>query len=168
MILEYILLTLLILNLFLLFYQDVKNREVSWILFPIALVLSGIISVFKITFFEMIIFWGLNLIILGVLFLCLIGYVYFKFGKNANLWDYFGLGDVLFFVVLSINFSSFNFVLMLIFSLLFSLMLSILLLLKKKTVPLAGLQALFLIGVIIVQKIFDLNSFNENWIYLWL
>ncbi len=169
MILEYILISLLIISLFVLFYQDVKSREVSWILFPATFVLSGLVSSYNTAFIELVITWVLNLLILGSLFLCLLLYVNVRFGRTkANFWSYFGLGDVLFFIVLSVSFSAFNFVLMIISSLLFSLVLSILIPSKKKTVPLAGFQALFLIVVIFLLRIFDFNPFNENWIYLWL
>lgn len=169
MITEYILLSLLILCLFVLFVQDVKSREVSWILFPVTFVLSGFVSMYYTTFIELAISWGLNLIILGCLFLCLVLYMFVRFRKeNFNVWNYFGLGDVLFLIVLSINFSPFNFVLVIIFSLVFSLLMTVLTRSKRKTVPLAGYQALFLIILVFVQKAFDINPFNENWIYLWM
>ncbi|PCH68434.1 MAG: hypothetical protein COC06_09555 [Bacteroidales bacterium] len=166
---KYFLLALLVINLTVIFYQDVKDREVNWVLFPTALVLCGVYSLFVISYPELLLNWALNVLILFSLLVCLVLYIFVRFGRaNTNLLTYLGLGDVLFFCVLSICFSPFNFILFVIASLLFSLIISLLMPLKKKTVPLAGLQSFSLILFLFFQIIFDSNPFNENWIFLWI
>ena len=166
---KYLLMALLVINLTVIFYQDIKYREVSWVLFPSALVLCGVYSLFVISYSELLMNWALNVLILLSLLICLALYVFARFGRtNANLLTYLGLGDVLLFFILSICFSPFNFILFVIASLLFSLTISLLIPLKKKTVPLAGLQSLCLILFLLYQSIFDINPFNENWIFLWM
>lgn len=136
-----------------LFYQDIKERKVSvWVLIS-GFVVGGInhfslqdSSVFFITI-------AINLLFICVIFGVLWGYA--KFKMKQALFDVFGLGDLLFFVLLAISLPTISFLLLFVFSLIFSL--SIFLLLKKrfteKTVPLAGLQSLFLGLIIIINKL---------------
>lgn len=72
----------------------------------------------------------------------------------------FGLGDFLFFIILAIGFPTATFLVLFSFSLLFSMLLFFLLKhqLKHKTVPLAGLQALFICLVFIANWFFNFSN----------
>lgn len=69
-----------------------------------------------------------------------------------------GLGDLFFFLILATSFPTISFLVILSLSFIFSLLFFITLkpILKKKTVPLAGLQALFLMLILITNVIFKI------------
>jgi len=166
---DLILLIILLLLLSVIAYQDVKERQVSWILFPLAAVLSVINSQYIISLNELVLHFFVNVLVVGVLVICLIGYIYLRFkDSGTRLWNYLGLGDVLFFLVIACSFSSINFILFTILSLILVILASLFQSSKMRTVPLAGYQALCLILFLIIQRIFSLNSFNDYWIYQWI
>ncbi len=90
------------------------------------------------------------LVLMGILFL------YSKLKLKQALNTALGLGDILFFVVIAISFPVATFLVLFFYSLLFSLVLFLFLKPKllKKSVPLAGLQALFFLLV-----------FSFNWMF---
>lgn len=87
---------------------------------------------------------GINSAFLGILMVFLWGYTHYKIKKP--LFTAIGIGDFLFFLMLAISFPSLTFFVLFASSLFFSLLLFLVLkpTLHDKTVPLAGLQALFL------------------------
>ncbi len=89
-------------------------------------------------------------VLMGILFL------YSKFKLKQTLSTALGLGDVLFFTVIAISFPVATFIIVFTCSLIFSLILYLLLkpTLSKKSVPLAGLQALFFLLI-----------FSFNWMF---
>mgnify|MGYP000412748801 CR=1 FL=1 len=146
---------LLILLLGILFYQDIKERKVSiWILIT-GILIGGCIHYLWQQPIVFLLNIGINIsfivVILGVLW----GYAKFKLKKK--IFDVFGEGDLLFFVLLAVSLPILSFLMVFVFSLIFSLV--IFLLLKKrfteKTVPLAGLQSLFLGLVLIANRLFS-------------
>jgi hypothetical protein len=64
------------------------------------------------------------------------------------------MGDLFFFILLAVSLPILSFLILFVFSLIFSLLIFILLknTFKEKTVPLAGLQSLFLSLVLIANK----------------
>lgn len=166
---QFILLSSLLILLSIIVYQDVKDRAVSWILFPLAAVLIVAYYHYLFSLIDLVLHFLINLLVVGILLVCLTGYVYLRFkDKGTNLWNHFGLGDVLFFLVLACSFSPFNFIFFTILSLIFAILVSLFQSSKMKTVPLAGYQALCLMLLLIVQRIFSLNPFNDYWIYQWI
>ncbi len=166
---DYILLSSISCILIMIFFQDIMQREVYWFLFPIAFILCGIYSFQLVPFNDLFLHFGINILVIGILLVTLLAYLHFRFrGGKIVLWNYLGLGDVLFFGVLSVCFSPLNFVLFTITSLLFALLISMFFLKRNATVPLAGLQALCLLATFIVQQITSFNPFNEYWIYQWI
>ncbi|MGY0407587.1 MAG: hypothetical protein ACWIPJ_04430 [Polaribacter sp.] len=143
---------LFILLLGILFYQDIKERKVSvWIL------VSGILVGGMLHFMEQqsIVFLsniGINIsfvvLIFGILWL------YAKLKLKKKIFNVFGEGDLLFFLLLAVSFPIVSFLMVFVFSLIFSLIIFILLKnrFKEKTVPLAGLQSLFLGLFLIANK----------------
>lgn len=142
---------LFLLILGLLFYQDIKERKVSlWILIS-GVIVGGIIHFMKQDTTVFLTSVCVNLLFISLIFGVL--WVYAKFKMKQALFNVFGLGDLIFFVLLGGSLPVVSFLLLFVFSLIFSL--SIFLLLRKqfikKTIPLAGLQSLFL-GLIIISN----------------
>jgi hypothetical protein len=132
---------LLMLSLVTIFYQDVKERQVYWFLFPLIAICSALLF-FTNTLSELFLTAViLNTIFIVLLLMIVFMYSKFKLKKNHTI----GLGDVLFFVVAAFAFSTISFIVVFISSLIFSLVLHTLLNQDKKsiTVPLAGYMSLF-------------------------
>ncbi|NHN27998.1 hypothetical protein FIA58_020150 [Flavobacterium jejuense] len=74
--------------------------------------------------------------------------------------NYFGLGDLLFYIAITPLFLLYNYVLFFITSLLFSIVMQFVLLkwIKKDSVPLAGLSALLLLFVIAKDVVFSVQK----------
>ena len=143
---------LFLLTLGVLFYQDITERKVSiWILI-IGIFLGGLIHYWhqpQIVFFSNI---GVNSIFIALIFGTL--WVYAKLKLKKRIFEVFGMGDLFFFILLAVSLPILSFLILFVFSLIFSLLIFILLknTFKEKTVPLAGLQSLFLSLVLIVNK----------------
>mgnify|MGYP000170956549 CR=1 FL=1 len=81
---------------------------------------------------------------------------------KKRIFEVFGQGDLLFFILLGVSLPILSFLMVFVFSLIFSLVVFILLKgrFTKQTVPLAGLQSLFLALTIIANKLFaSINLF---------
>ncbi len=148
-----------LLGLGVLVYQDFKERKVTVLLFILLIIFGGYLH-YATQFTTMFLFsLMLNFSILLLLILILLGYV--KFVMNKKLNDAIGLGDFLFFGVLAVSFPTVSFLLLFCGSLIFSLVLFTILKpkMKSKTVPLAGLQALFIfltMGINLLLNVVDL------------
>lgn len=153
---------LLIGFLLFIFYQDFKEQQVYWVLFPIVGLLFGFINYMMVGKINFFIATALNLLLVfNVLFVL---FLYSKFKLKMNFINgSFGLGDVLFFIAICFSFPTINFIILFVFSILFSL--TLFLSLKTRynfnTVPLAGFMSLFFAIVLIVNI-----SFNSPSLYL--
>ncbi len=134
---------ILIASLLYIFFQDFKDREVYWFLFPIVGILTGVLhfnevlkEVFLLTLIYNVFF---------VLFIFILTFFYIKLKLKEKFSHVFGYGDLLFFIAITFSFSSFSFIVLFVMSLIFSL--SLHLILKNKasqsSVPLAGHMSLF-------------------------
>ena len=144
---------LFILILGTLFYQDIKERKVSlWILIS-GVIIGGTIHLLQQDTMVFLSTVGFNLLFISVIFGIL--WMYAKFKMKQAIFNVFGWGDLVFFILLAVSLTIASFLIIFVFSLIFSL--SIFLLLKprftEKTVPLAGLQSLFLGLVIIMNRL---------------
>lgn len=143
---------LFIVTLGFLFYQDMKERKVSvWILI-VGIFLGVLIHFSKqptIVFLSNV---GINCAIVSLIFGVL--WLYAKLKLKKRIFEVFGLGDLLFFLLLAMSLPILSFLILFVFSLIFSLVVFIILKSKWKepTVPLAGLQSLFLSLVFIANK----------------
>ncbi len=130
--------------LFSIVYQDFKERKVSAYLFFILIILGGYMHFTK----QYITSYLFNLIVNTslILLLTIVLAIYSSFVLKVKLQEAIGLGDILFFFILAVSFPTATFLVILSSSLIFSFLLFTFLKssLKNKTVPLAGLQALFL------------------------
>ena len=142
--------------LILIFLQDIKERKVYIWLLIVAIILNGVLY-YQNTIHQLFLLnISINLILIFLLIFIL--FLYTKFKMKINLSLALGLGDVLFFFVFAVGFPIETFLLLFISSLIFSLILFILIKseLKNKTVPLAGLQALFLVLILFINLAFNI------------
>ena len=143
-----ILKTLSLFGLLGIIYQDFKERQVYlWLFVSVGIILT-------ITFFQNTspILYSINIsiniliisIVVSVLFL------YTKYILKKSFRDSIGLGDLVFFMCMAISFPTVAFIVLFTFSLFFASLLYAMLKpnLKQSSVPLAGLQALFLFLII--------------------
>ncbi|GAA3647369.1 hypothetical protein [Flavivirga jejuensis] len=132
---------ILILTLLFILYQDIKERQVYWFLFPVVALCIGALHYFK-TIPELF-FMSSFINILFVSCLLLIVFLYIKFKLKIKFSAAFGLGDVLLFFSLAFSFASVSFIILLSSALFFSLVLHLILNKKHETVPLAGYMSMF-------------------------
>lgn len=127
----------------LIFFQDYKERQVYWFLFPLVGLCSGVLF-YQNTLPELfLVSIGLNA--LFIVFLFLIVALYSSLILKIKISEAFGLGDAFLFASLIFSFSTLSFLVIFVFALLFSLIIH--LILKKyskfKSVPLAGYLSVF-------------------------
>ena len=143
-----------IIMLIALFVQDIKDREVSLYLLILGILIGGSLHYIKSPTEVFLVSILMNFVFVSFIFGILILYVNFKM-KQA-IFSVFGKGDLLFFILMALSLPSLAFVVVFVFSLFFSLIVFSIFKskLNMKTVPLAGLQSLFLGLSIIVNLIF--------------
>lgn len=140
-------------------FQDLKERMVHWILFPVLGILLGWTH-FRNT--DGNFFWfslGFNLVIVTALITIL--WLYTKLIRRKGFLNTsFGLGDILFLYAFALGFPPLSFIVLLAASICFSLLAFVILnyFNKEETVPLAGLMGIFL-GVILILNLFT-SSFS--------
>ncbi|WP_046744115.1 hypothetical protein [Kordia zhangzhouensis] len=142
---------ILLLSLFGILFQDIKERNVYWFLFPIVACAAGYLY-FSNTFSAL--FWQTVMVNFGVVVLILLVLqIYAKLRLKTNLQNVFGLGDALLFFALCVSFPIASFIIFFVFSLLFSLMIHFVFKNKTQlqTVPLAGYMSLFFIGIYLMN-----------------
>lgn len=129
-------------------YQDMRDREVSWLLFPLLGISLGLTFGLQVGLTVFLYTILLNLVLVTVMVALLWAITKFIF-KKTFLDVSFGLGDLLLLYVFALGFPTMTFVYLLVGSLLFSLLAFLLmkLILQSQTVPLAGLMGLFLIAM---------------------
>lgn len=145
--------------------QDVRDRAVSVVVFPLLLGCLGWIAFTSQPWQEVMANWGVNILFLA--FQLVLLYLYFLVTRRriiAVVGTAMGLGDLLFWLVAAVLFSLPAFILYFLGSLVFSLLLHSLLSLTFKekyrtTVPLAGFQALVLLVLLGVQQMYPYLDF---------
>lgn len=145
--------------LLIVFLQDVKYRHIHILLPLIILVISFYIFKKNIDVNYLIILQNILFVFLTLLLLVM--YMSLKNKSFLNPFkNYFGLGDLFFFVSITPLFVTYNYVLFFIFSMLFSVVIHLIFskLMTIKTVPLAGFSALFLIFILLKDLLFDFKS----------
>ncbi|MFD2581596.1 hypothetical protein ACFSR6_03780 [Pedobacter vanadiisoli] len=128
-------------------YQDFKYRGIYWWMFPVLFLLMAAATVRVLGFTATISQAVKNGLFLALQFLVLTGYISIKQKKLTNIFDgFFGLGDLLFLVVLCFGFSFLNYVLFHLLSLTLIILFTAIFGQQSKThgkkIPLAGYQAL--------------------------
>lgn len=128
-------------------YQDFKYRGIYWWMFPVLFLLMATATVQVLGFTETIAQAGKSVLFLVLQFVVLTGYISIKQKKLTNIFDgFFGLGDLLFLVVLCVGFSFLNYVLFYLLSLMLIILFTAIFGYQStahgKKIPLAGYQAL--------------------------
>ena len=139
--------------LFIIFLEDLLQREVHWFLFP-ALLLSFLVQFWsELVLEEMLLSFALLLVLLFGLSLYLLA----KTGSLKNpLQGYFSLGDVLFLLALIPVFKLHAYLMFFIVGTLFTLLVYGIssTWMKDKTIPYAGYMAVFSIPVLLYREQF--------------
>ncbi len=158
--------------LFAIAYQDLKTRSVSWYLFPLLALSGGALTFSELRSPGLLLYYiAINCGFLVLQYLLLKLWLFLRNGRNTTVIDHsIGKGDLLFLLATCCFFSPVNFILFYMLSLLFSLLLYIFI--RRwhffsgdfKTVPLAGLQAGFLILVLPLYDILKHPLTDDIWI----
>lgn len=160
-----VLLILVILSLLPISYQDFRFRAVSWYLFPISFLLIVIRNLHQVTAELLLENLGLNMLFILIQVSTLLAYFAIKkISVKQFLNQYMGIGDLLFFVLMSVAIPFPALPVFMVFSLVLSLFLGITSF-KNKTIPLAGIQAFLLAGILVLDETRILeNAFS---FYVW-
>lgn len=134
---------ILIISFVIVFWQDVKSREVYWFLFPIIGICSGLLYFFNTMPELFLIAFFMNLFFVSILLLVI--HLYSRYKLKSSFRASIGSGDIFLFFALSVSFSSVSFITCFILSLCFALVLHLFFnkSYNTKTVPLAGYISLF-------------------------
>lgn len=155
-----IILTLLI-CLGLIVVQDVRYREIHIIL-PLIIFFISLLNLYQQHYLD----YRIPLLNIGfflLIFVVLVSYMSLKSRMFLNPFsNYFGLGDLLYFIAIAPLFIVYNYVMFFICSMLFSIVLYLLFKkwMRHSTIPLAGLSALLLMLFIIKDVLFDFQRFT--------
>lgn len=136
--------------------QDIKFRAVSWYYFPLLFMLLFAYSVLLNGAAQSLINLSLNTAFITVNLLLVSLYFSIKHKRFVNIFrDYFGLGDLLFFICLAASFSFINYIIFLVSAFVCITIISIFVIGtlkgKKQTIPLAGAVAIFYLPFCIVE-----------------
>ncbi len=150
--------------------EDFRFREISLIWLVVILITSSLLQLnTNLHLYDIATNTFLNLCIIAVNYGILTLYFSLRNKRLVNLGtDYLGIGDLIFLIAVSFLFSPLNFVcfilLSLFFTLLYSLFAKLILPEKFKTIPLAGLQSLFLFLLLTTLFIQDniLEIYNDK------
>lgn len=154
--------------------QDLKHREISWLLIPFLLCSFLAKGICLISSQQLIAYTLYNVGFIAIQLLVLTAYMSVKNKKLTNIVNsYLGLGDVLFFIVICVAFSPVNFIFFYVLSLLFTLggfiAYNFVVKKAKKEIPLAGAMAMVMITLILInQWMKQFNFYNDDYITGWL
>lgn len=153
---------------FYIFIEDIRFRAVTWVLFPVlgitgflySINLNGSVGTVSVNV-------GVNYLIVLLEFFGILIYANFR-GRDIS--QVIGTGDILFILAAATFFSPLNFIAYYILSLLLSLFLHLLFVHaslypgEKRTIPLAGFQAMVLAFVLVAAKICPgINIADDSW-----
>jgi len=158
---------LLLISLVYIAIQDFKYRAISWYWLPFVFIALSYNALSNQPYLDILKFSLVNFVFILLQFILLSVYISVKNRRIMNIIDtYIGLGDLLFFVVLVVAFSPFNFMLFFTFSLLITLVgaFAFKLILKNKSnqIPLAGMQSVTYIFVLIFKNMSDNIDFYDD------
>lgn len=144
--------------LFWVFYQDLKERKVTVFLMLGLLVLGGFLHSQSQLLELFLLHVSINMAVIGCILLIL--FLYTKWIMKKQLFEAFGLGDLLFFLIVAVSFPIPTFLVVFSSSLVFALIVFIALKpsLKEQTIPLAGFQALFVLLLMTCNLIFNFTD----------
>lgn len=154
--------------------QDFKHRLISWPLIPLLLVCFIVNGLQFVDAEELVMYVLLNNAFVFLQLLAFSIYISVKNKKPINIINtYIGIGDILFFVVLTAAFSPINFIAFYVSSLIFTLVFSLVGFrrspIKEQEIPLAGIISIILIPIIIqVFWPIGINYYSDHLLLNWL
>lgn len=149
-----------------------QERAVSVLIFPLLLGSLLAYGLYKQSAEELAVVFGFNVFFLMLLLSLLYLFFWFRMGIfTPIIGSMLGWGDVLFWLTVAIVFSPANFIIFFLSSLLFSLVLHLVILphvqrYQSSKVPLAGLQALYLLAVFPLQWFLPQLDFYNDYLVL--
>ncbi len=152
---NFLLIFAILVVLVLIFWQDLKERAVSWYFFPMLFVLIFLYRMPSEGLEKIIEFAGINTLFLLIQLVMVSLYFSLKNRGWINITKkYLGIGDILFLLVITPLLTPVLYVLFYLISLLLIVVVAMLIKFVKnyqKTIPLAGLQALLLGGLLLTD-----------------
>ncbi len=156
-----------ILLLLIIVIQDIRHRAIFWFLIPLLFIAFAAKGLLLLPITQLIRNFSINI---GFVFFQLVILIIYISVKNKRpvfiINSHLGLGDVLFLVVMCIVFSPVNFIVFYVGSLIFSLIafISYMLTTRKasENIPLAGMIAILLVALIIVNWVFPEMNFYKD------
>jgi hypothetical protein len=137
------------------FFQDMNERKVYIWLFISAGILMGYLHILHTSKSEFLRNSALNFVVISLVYYILFLYAHLKLKENLS--NVFGVGDLMFFLIMALSFPTTTFIILFTFSLIFSLVLFYLIKSKMQItyVPLAGFQSLFLVLILATNWVFN-------------
>lgn len=154
--------------LILIFYQDMRYRAVTWIIFPLAAIALGAYSLTKASLSDVAFRSLINLLFVGLIMLMLFIFFFIRHRKISSLTTALGLGDILFFIVIAFLFSPVQYMLFFCASLFLTTLIATIVPAIRNNVPLAGAQALMLMPLMLLDQLRAIDLSDDNWILQWL
>ena len=152
-------------------YQDMRYRAVYWMCFPVLTIMLFIYKDEHAGLTDALADAGYGAAFVGLQLFLVWAYIFMKHQRPVNIVDhYLGLGDVLFLLSLVFYFSPVNYALFYIGSLIIVLAYALIQVsfYKRKNlrIPLAGLQALCFMLLLVLSVIYrDLKIYSDFWIW---
>lgn len=154
-------------------YQDYTSRSVQWIYFPLLGVAGMIMSYISLhSIYWLSVNFLCNVFFLAIQFAVLSMYFFFKNRNDRVIINKkIGMGDILFLLAACSFFSTVNFIAFYLCSLFFIAVVYIVSILFKRelikiSIPMAGLQSIFLIMCIYISIIIKYSLVNDDWLVL--
>jgi len=127
-------------------YSDLKDREISLYNLFLLIICSLYLGYIKTELEFFLINTGLNILFIGIQYSVLMLYLQLRYKEGKYIFSkWIGIGDLFFFIAISPLYNFSNFVPIYLGCLMLSLCLFLVFRTKLKTIPLAGLSALFII-----------------------
>ena len=154
-------------------YQDYKYRAVTWLVFPLMSIVFLYYSLIKTSFELFLTSSFINFFFVGFQLLSITAYFSIKELKLVNISKgYLGLGDILFLLNLCLIFSPINFIVFYLGTLILVIILFLLCRIARlgsfEKIPLAGIQALCLLVLLLVTKVKTVSLTDDLWIQRYL
>jgi hypothetical protein len=151
---------------FMIFIEDMKQRSVWIFYFILAFIFIFMEGLLEVGLIHLGSTFLVNIIILFIVFFLTHSYFKLKNKKNFYWRDVIGTGDIFFFIISALTFSTSNFILFLNFTTLLSLIMYLPRILSPAgymyKIPLAGIQAGFSC-IIQIISIFEVGRINPRW-----
>ncbi len=158
--------TFIVILLIVLIYQDFTQRAVNWLLLFLLIPCQSGLTCLTIGAEELFFNIGINVMLLAFQFLLLTIYFSLRTRHLTNIINKFiGIGDLFFFIFLSLAFSPFNFILFFILSLLLILIVYAIAMrgkLEQYKIPLLGNMSIIYLIVLLVEQLSCFDRFDDT------